>query len=163
MVLRLCGPDIRESGLPLRDMIAAKSSTNSSLVISNKISEMTRVVALVEQFGAAHNIPNKVINELNLCLDEILNNTISYGYEDSDSHDICVTLMLADGVVSAEIVDDGKPFDPRQSIPPDPSQGLRERKLGGVGLHFVQALMDKVEYLRKEGCNHLKLHKKLQV
>ena len=124
---------------------------------------MEKVVALVEQFGAAHSVPNQAINELNLCLDEILNNTISYGYHDSDSHCIRVTLTLADGVVTAEIVDDGKPFDPRQSTPPDPSQTLRERKLGGVGLHFVQSLMDRVDYARKEGCNHLKLYKKLYV
>ena len=74
---------------------------------------MEKGVALVEQFGAAHSVPtNQAINELNLCLDEILNNTISYGYHDSDSHCIRVTLTLADGVVTAEIVDDGKPFDP---------------------------------------------------
>jgi|SRR6516165_3550311 anti-sigma regulatory factor (Ser/Thr protein kinase) len=144
-------------------MIAASSIINSTTVIDNKITEMEKVVALVEQFGAAHNIPNQVINEFNLCLDEILNNTISYGYDDSESHCIRVTLTLANGVLTAEIVDDGKPFDPRQSIPPVPSQSLRERKLGGVGLHFVQALTDKVDYVRKEGCNHLKLHKKLYV
>jgi serine/threonine-protein kinase RsbW len=142
-------------------MIAPSSTIKSTLVIANRISEMEKIVVLVEQFGAAHNIPNRIINELNLCLDEILNNTISYGYDDSDSHWIRVALMLADEVVTAEIVDDGKPFDPRQSTPPDRSQGLRERKLGGVGLHFVHALMDKVDYARKDGCNHLKLHKKL--
>jgi anti-sigma regulatory factor (Ser/Thr protein kinase) len=142
-------------------MIAASSTMNSSLVIGNIISEMQRVVALVEQFGATHSIPDRIINELNLCLDEILNNTISYGYDDGDSHCIRVTLALADGAVTAEVVDDGKPFDPRQSTPPDPSQGLRQRRPGGVGLHFVQALMDRVDYARKDGCNRLKLHKKL--
>jgi hypothetical protein len=49
---------------------------------------MEKGVALVEQFGAAHSVPtNQAINELNLCLDEILNNTISYGYDDSDYAD----------------------------------------------------------------------------
>jgi serine/threonine-protein kinase RsbW len=144
-------------------MIAASSTISSILVIGNRISEMEKVVALVEQFGAAHGVPNQAINDLNLCLDEILNNTISYGYDDSDPHCIRVTLTLADGVVTAEIVDDGKPFDPRQSTPPDRSQTLRERKLGGVGLHFVHALMDGVDYARKKGCNHVKLHKKLYV
>ena len=94
-------------------MIAASSTISSTLVIGNRISEMEKGVALVEQFGAAHSVPtNQAINELNLCLDEILNNTISYGYDDRLSFCIRVTLMLADGVVTAEIVDDGKPFDP---------------------------------------------------
>ena len=142
-------------------MIAASSGANFSLLIDNKISEMKRVVDLVEQFGAAHNIPKKAVNELNLCLDELLNNTISYGYEDNASHSIRVTLTLANGLVIAEIVDDGRPFDPRQSTPPDPTKGLRERKVGGVGLHFIGALMDRVEYVRKPEGNHVKLHKKL--
>jgi anti-sigma regulatory factor (Ser/Thr protein kinase) len=144
-------------------MIAASSTISSTLVIGNRISEMEKVVALVEQFGAAHNLPNQVINDINLCLEEILNNTISYGYDDSNSHCIRVTLTLADEVVTAEAVDDGKAFDPRQSTPPDLSQSLRERKLGGLGLHLVKALADRVDYARKEGCNHLKLHKKLYV
>ena len=111
-------------------MIAASSIINSTTVIDNKITEMEKVVALVEQFGAAHNIPNQVINEFNLCLDEILNNTISYGYDDGDSHCIRVTLALADGAVTAEVVDDGKPFDPRPiqrgDLSPERWQGPKE-------------------------------------
>jgi anti-sigma regulatory factor (Ser/Thr protein kinase) len=142
-------------------MTSESSGRHFSLRIGNTISEMNKIVDLVERFGAAHNVSKKPINELNLCLDEILNNTISYGYEDKDFHSILVTLTLVGDLMIAEIVDDGKPFDPRQSIPPDPSQGLGERKVGGVGLHFINALMDKVDYSRKKGCNHLKLHKKL--
>jgi serine/threonine-protein kinase RsbW len=142
-------------------MIAASSTISSTLVIGNRISEMEKVLAAVEQFGAFHGFPNQVINELNLCLDEILNNTITYGYTDRDPHCIRVTLTLADGVVTTEIVDDGKPFDPRQSTPPESSQTLRERRPGGVGLHFVNALMDRVDYVRNEGCNYVKLHKTL--
>lgn len=142
-------------------MTPASSGANFSLLIGNTISEMNKVVDLVERFGAAHNISKRAVNELNLCLDEILNNTISYGYEDKASHSIFVSLMLAEDLVIAELVDDAIPFDPRQSTPPDPAKGLRERNVGGVGLHFVAALMDKVEYSQKEGRNHLKLHKKL--
>jgi two-component sensor histidine kinase len=32
-----------------------------------------------------------VVNDLNLCLDEILSNTVSYGYLDRGHHDIMVT------------------------------------------------------------------------
>ena len=142
-------------------MTSESSGTHFSLRIGNTINEMKKVVDLVERFGSAHNVSKKAINELNLCLDEILNNTISYGYDDKGFHSILVTLTLVGDLMIAEIVDDAKPFDPRQSTPPDPSQGLGERRIGGVGLHFVNALMEKVDYSRKNGCNHLKLHKKL--
>jgi serine/threonine-protein kinase RsbW len=127
-------------------MTSESSGTHFSLRIGNTISEMKKVVDLVERFGSAHNVSN---------------NTISYGYDDKGFHSILVTLTLVGDLMIAEIVDDAKPFDPRQSTPPDPSQGLGERRVGGVGLHFVNALMEKVDYSRKNGCNHLKLHKKL--
>jgi serine/threonine-protein kinase RsbW len=142
-------------------MTSESPGTHFSLRIGNTISEMKKVVDLVERFGAAHNVSKKAVNELNLCLDEILNNIISYGYDDKGLHSILVSLALVGDLMIAEIVDDGKPFDPRQATPPDPSQGLGERKVGGLGLHFVNALMDKVDYSRKNGCNHLKLHKKI--
>jgi serine/threonine-protein kinase RsbW/sigma-B regulation protein RsbU (phosphoserine phosphatase) len=120
---------------------------------------MAKVVDLVEGFGAAHDIPQAVRNDLNLCLDELLNNTISYGYDDKGHHSLVVTLSLTDGRLIAEIQDDAKPFDPRQ-VPAAPEGGLRSRKIGGVGLHFVKALMDEVGYVRVGPQNVVTIAKK---
>ena len=123
---------------------------------------MKKVVDLVDQFCAIQHLPRDIANDVNLCLDEILNNTISYGYDDQDEHSILVTLLVTGNWMIAEIKDDGKPFDPRQSAPPNPLDGLQARRVGGVGLHFVNALMDEVDYVRKQGYNHVQLKKKLQ-
>ena len=48
------------------------------LLIGNSIAELQKLVDFVENFGAANKIPTTVINDLNLCLDEILNNIVSY-------------------------------------------------------------------------------------
>ena len=119
----------------------------TSITISNAIGEMAKVVDLVEEFGAAHDIPQAIRNDLNLCLDELLNNTISYGYDDKDHHSLLVTLSLTDGRLIAEIQDDAKPFDPRQASPALEGS-LQTRKIGGAGLHFVKTLMDEVSYAR---------------
>ena len=127
------------------------SSTNPgskvSIAIGNTIAEMAMVVDLVDRFGAANYIPQAISNDLNLCLDELLNNTISYGYDDKARHSIVVTLSLTDGRLVAEIQDDGKPFDPRKATP-TPKGSLQSRKTGGLGLHFVKTLMDEVGYMR---------------
>ena len=131
----------------------------ASITIGNTIGEMAKIVDLVEGFGAAHDIPQAIRNDLNLCLDELLNNTISYGYDDGGHHGIVVTLSLTDGRVIAEIQDDARPFDPRQATAP-PAGSLQSRKIGGVGLHFVKALMDEVGYVRVGPQNVVTIAKK---
>ena len=128
-------------------MSSADPGSKVSIAIGNTIAEMAKVVDLVDRFGAAHHIPQAISNDLNLCLDELLNNTISYGYDDKERHSIVVTLSLTDGRLIAEIQDDGKPFDPRQAAPA-PRGTLQSRKIGGLGIHFVKTLMDEVGYMR---------------
>src|SRR5262245_62865488 len=48
------------------------------VVITNAIADMAKVVEFVDRFGATHSVPGEVSNAFNLCLDELLNNVISY-------------------------------------------------------------------------------------
>jgi anti-sigma regulatory factor (Ser/Thr protein kinase) len=143
-------------------MNAASSGKSVSIVIGNTIAEMVRVVRFVERFGSDHEIPQSTINDLNICLDELLNNTISYGYTDEVPHEIVVSLSLVDGVLTAVLRDDGMPFDPNRSFPMVPSGDLKSRKNGGLGLHFVRSLMDEMEYRRLGRYNEIQLKKGLR-
>jgi serine/threonine-protein kinase RsbW len=134
----------------------------ASLVINNTIAEMQKVVEFVDRFGAAHGLPAGITNDVNLCLDELLNNTISYGYEDRQPHSIVVNLLLTGGLLAAEVQDDGKPFDLRKANPAAPGGTLQSRKIGGLGVHFVKALMDNVAYMRAGRHNVVRITKKLQ-
>ena len=129
--------------------------------IGNVIAEMTDVVEWVDRFGQDNGLPSALVNEMNLCLDEVLNNTISYGYDDENRHTIRVALSIRDNVLIAEVEDDARPFDLRQSPKPDVSGGLHTRKLGGVGIHFVKSLTDGVDYVRADGYNRLTLRKNI--
>ena len=143
-------------------MSSSGSDAKDRLVIGNTIAEMVKVIEFVEKFGAAHGIPQAAINDLNVCLDELLNNTISYGYDDQAPHSIAVDLTLAAGLLTADIKDDGKPFDPRKSTP-KPSRGtIQSRAVGGLGLHFVKTLMDEVGYMRMGRNNVVRLVKRLR-
>lgn len=141
-------------------MNATSPARKVSIAIGNTIGEMTKVVDLVDRFGEAHRIPRTISNDLNLCLDELLNNTISYGYDDNGLHSIVVTLTLTDGRLIAEIQDDGKPFDPREATSA-PKGGLQSRGIGGLGLHFVKTLMDEVGYMRADRKNVVTIAKSL--
>jgi anti-sigma regulatory factor (Ser/Thr protein kinase) len=142
-------------------MKAAGPQHKASLVIRNRIAEMEKVVDFVDRFGAAHDLPKPVTDDLNLCLDELLNNTISYGYVDRQPRSIVVVLLLTPGLLAAEVQDDGKPFDLRKAAPATPRGSLRSRKTGGLGIHFVKALMDEVAYMRAGRHNVVRIRKRL--
>ena len=134
-----------------------------SLVIGNTIAELARVVEFVDRFGASHAIPKPIVNDLNVCLDELLNNTVSYGYDDEGHHDIVITLSVADGSLRAEIRDNAKPFDPRRiATAAAIGNTLQSRKTGGLGLHFVRALMDDIAYERDGPTNVVVLAKRFR-
>lgn len=137
-------------------MNSAGAAKKARIAISNSIAEMANVADLVERFGEEQGLPQKAVINLNICLDELLNNTISYGYKDQEAHTITVELSLADDALVAEIRDDGEPFDPREVAPP-----AFDGRIGGLGVHFVRSLMDEIDYQRVGSLNVVKLKKRL--
>ncbi len=131
--------------------------------LHNRLSELERVGEAVESFGEAHRLPGKVVQALALCVDEVVTNVISYAYDDQADHQITLRLSLGTGELAAEVEDDGKPFNPLDAPPPDLTQSLEDRPIGGLGVHFLRTLMDGVEYRREQGKNLLVMKKKLPV
>jgi serine/threonine-protein kinase RsbW len=137
----------------------AGASTSREIRIDSTMAEIARVAALVDSFGAEHGFSNEVMVALNVSLDEVLNNIISYAYEDAGRHDIFVRLELQPGKVEVTVEDDGKPFDPLAVAVPDPR--TKPRAEGGAGLQFVRKLTDELTYVRRDGINQLRLMKRL--
>lgn len=125
------------------------------LHLVNALPEILRLAEQVEDFCERHGLSPKIAHAFNLAFDEILTNVISYAYDDAGSHQINVRLWLTHGVVGAEVVDDGRAFDPLQQPPPDLDAPVDERAVGGLGIFFVKEMMDTVVYRRENGANHL--------
>lgn len=136
-------------------------SQTLEVTLHNRLSELERVGETVEAFGEAHDLPGKVVQALALCVDEVVTNVIAYAYDDQAEHRITLRLALRAGEVAAEVEDDGKPFNPLDAPPPDLTQSLEDRPIGGLGVHFVRRLMDGVEYRREQGKNLLVMRKTL--
>ena len=129
--------------------------------IKNRMEDMPEIASMVERFCAQSGIPSAITNDLNLCLDEILCNIISYGYPEQGAGTITVKLNYGRGRLEAEIHDDGMAFDPLQAGPPDTSGTVQTRKIGGIGIHFVKELMDDIVYRRVGDENQLLLIKNI--
>src|SRR5262245_46889968 len=86
-------------------VMSAPSTTKTTLRIANAMDDLRKVVAFVEAYGRDHGLPVPAINKLNLCLDEILSNTIKYGYDAPAGSVISVSLSI-DGPYLAAVIED---------------------------------------------------------
>lgn len=131
------------------------------LVLKNDLSEIARLEEFVEEFAAAHRLPQGMVFQVNLALEELVTNVISYAYRDGGNHQITVRLNLDGGQLRADVVDDGIPFNPVDAPPPDLTIPLEQRPIGGLGIHLVRNLFDTLEYKREDDRNHLTMLKQI--
>lgn len=90
-----------------------------------------------------------------LALEELVSNTIKYGYDDPGQHHICLVFTIGPPAVMT-IQDNGHPFNPLVDAPlPDLNAMAEERPIGGLGLHLVRTLATSVSYRRVDGGNRL--------
>lgn len=135
------------------------SADVTTIELRNDLSEIGRLAVALEEFADRHALPPRVLTQMNLAIEEIVTNIISYGYEDSSEHRIRIDLAFTNRQVTTRIEDDGKPFDPMQAKDPDVTAPLEERGVGGLGILLVKTLMDDVVYSRDGNRNVLLMTK----
>ena len=127
-----------------------------SALLKNDLAELQRLKQIVTEFAEQHRrLAPELVYRVNLALDEIITNVISYGYEDSSEHEISVHLSWNDPNIKIVVEDDGRPFNPLEAPPPDTGKALVGRQIGGLGIHLVRKLMDDLEYRRENNKNVL--------
>ena len=132
-----------------------------SLCIASDLSELERLHDAVAELGEAGDWPPDLVYQVDLVLEELIVNTVNYGYDDDARHEIEVTLTSDEDVFTVEIIDDGHAFNPLSDGPePDLDAGIEDRPIGGLGIHLMRVMMDDVHYRREENKNHLTLIKR---
>lgn len=90
-----------------------------------------------------------------IATDEVVANVLDY----SGASSVQVAAQVHDGVVGIQVSDDGAPFDPTGGAAPDTTLSVEARGVGGLGIHLIQKLMDRVAYERVGGMNRLSFSK----
>ena len=139
----------------------ATMSEPTSVLFKNNLAEIERLGQVVAEFVESHQLPAGLTFAVNVALEEILTNIISYGYTDNKEHDILIRLSCTEGEVIAEVEDNGRPFNPLEVAEPDTSKPLEDRSVGGLGIHLARKLMDGLAYRRQAGKNLLVLNKRI--
>jgi anti-sigma regulatory factor (Ser/Thr protein kinase) len=137
------------------------SDERLNLRIANDLAELSRVAESVDEFCATQAIPAGCAFKLSIALEELLTNTISYGYDDEQRHEIAIDITREGEAIVTELSDDARPFDPLNAPPPDLDSAIEDRRVGGLGVHLVKTLMDDVRYVYRDGRNYITLRKKI--
>lgn len=148
----------------------------------NSLDIVGELPAFTEEVTQKFMLAAETAGRLNLMLEELLVNVVSYAYpeeyktsfKEGASERIVVSVSFEKrdgsddgsssgssdgsgfGVLTVEIVDGGRPFDPTLSSAPDTDAPLDARPIGGLGIHLVKSLAASMDYRREQNRNHLR-------
>jgi anti-sigma regulatory factor (Ser/Thr protein kinase) len=124
------------------------------------IGEIPRLLDWVETCCGKAAVGGDTCCKLSLALEEAVANVINYGFSKTPPpHRIKILLAIDADRVSAQVIDNGQPFDPSAAQGPERNLPLERRDPGGLGICLIHSMMDRVDYDRVCGENRLRLER----
>jgi anti-sigma regulatory factor (Ser/Thr protein kinase) len=138
------------------------SHTPVRLRLARDHAQLARLEAWLHDFSTACELPARASFGLELVLTEAVTNVMDHshnagGDDSNETGEIEVICTLRDGCVSAELIDDGPPFDPTSSVPVVLPANLDEASPGGLGIHLMRRYTSSMEYVREQNRNVLRM------
>lgn len=119
--------------------------------------DLSRVMAETNGFLEEMGVDAHATYVANLVIEELGTNILKYGYDDSRTHEIRLQLDLQPGKLSLLMEDDGHRFNPLEAPGPNLRLPIEQRAPGGLGLHLVRRMVDRIEYRRRNGWNQVRV------
>ncbi len=123
---------------------------------AREMSLLDKVHVFAEDFIETQKLSGRTANLLLLTLEELFTNAVKY----SQKNPAEVSFHLQDFELECLIeIRDPSPvkFDPLQEAPVDIKQPLETRTPGGLGLHLLKTMTDKMEYEYKAQANCIRI------
>ncbi|MBN9432186.1 MAG: ATP-binding protein [Bosea sp.] len=133
------------------------TTTRFDRVFKAEHGAIATLMAAFGSFAEVTSLPADAVFKIELALDELMNNTIDYGYPDGDAGEISVAIERLPGRVTIDYADDARLFDPFALPEPDVTLGIDARQPGGLGVHLVRKLMSESAYSVERDRNHIRL------
>ena len=131
--------------------------TKNSGAFRLKLPAKTENLGIIRQFiaGIADNVgfSDDDIYQIELAVDEACANVVKHAYMNTSAtkNEMLVTVHVKPDRLEITIADRGKGFNPDHLHSPDMDEYLKRMKPGGLGVHLIKTLMDKVTFNIKPG------------
>ena len=127
------------------------------VVLENKLEELSVLTQMLQIFLRPYQMPSGTLYALELSLEEILVNIVSYAYDDHEPHEIHFKVEIDANMIAMKFIDDGRPFNPLAAEKMGTWNPRVERVEGGLGINFVRHMRDMMEYQREDDKNVLRI------
>ena len=134
---------------------------NDCVIIQSQSANLKKIREFTRNFLSTDTltVPLEEREELVLAIDEACQNIIRHAYLDLPEGKIQICLQHHTPLLKVHIFDQGHPADVAKIKP----RALDDIKIGGLGTHFMNTIMDTVEFIKgeKPWINHLVMTKKI--
>ena len=123
------------------------------------VAALENIFHFTDEFASANKIGKSATFAMNLAIEELFTNIVKYSAD--SGNDISIHLDIAGNDLVIKITDfDVERFDITEWSKVDVDRSLEERKVGGIGLHLVRNMVDKItyEYEARTACITLVKH-----
>lgn len=131
------------------------------LTFKNEEKELARVTEFMEDVCDELQLDMHVSMKLQLAIEEMVVNVISYAYPKGTFADISLSVEADGKELTFVLSDSGVPFDPTAKEDPDLDVDPMDRAQGGLGILIVKNIMNEVSYQRLGDTNQLTMKKVL--
>lgn len=129
-------------------------SSTLALKVETRLEELQRIAAAVDDLAERESWPPGMAVRVNLVIEEFGINVMNYGY-DEGIHTFDINLSYDGDLLTIEIIDGGKPFNPLEDAPePDTESPIEDRPIGGLGLFLVRTMTEDLQYRWEDSKNH---------
>ena len=125
--------------------------------LSPRMSALSSLGEMIEDFGKSHEIPDATIFGVNVEIDELMTNYVAYALHKVQHPRMHVILRAFPGRLVLIVEDNGPAFNPLDAPEADLTSGIDDRRVGGMGLHLVRKYADRIDYRCIEKRNILTL------
>lgn len=131
---------------------------------TNNLSQLFTMHQFVRRAAIDAGFSNVPLGDIELAIVEACANVVKHAYRNTapDAGRIEINVTANPERLEVSLTDWGEPFDPPKGrVPrPDVEQMAREGQRGGMGIFFMQSLMDEVSWdIRPGERNHLRMTK----
>lgn len=121
------------------------------LKILSATDQLHSVRDFVSEAALKFGFDEEAMNKIAIAVDEACTNIIKHSYAYAPNKDIEINIIMNESKFEIVISHQGKSFDPDAIKAPDMKEYLSHFRHGGLGMHLMRSLMDRVEYKMSSG------------